>query len=615
MPTSPWTGAAAALRCTVDVRATTVDCRPDGSAPGGISAAIIGGQGVNVRLASSGTVLDGEVLSTRVTVENLMSQVLGTADDLSPAPEGVRVFFASGPEVIQGSGAVSVTNADSAATFTAAGQKYFQYAGLLAPGDTSEAREWRFSVPATATQFVFTVYVAARVRQEAGWVSLAPVGPSLAVGDTQRITPVVRAVTGQALAGQPVAWASSNLAVATVDSLGLVTAVGAGTALVTATSGGRSGRVTVVVSAPGGGVPPTVVRIETPASVTANGVDSLWVRVTARAGGAGVRGGMVTFRSVAGRSAAACVKLTLESGTVNDGVFRCAVVLGNGSRAGLWRVEGVTVTGDGDRTVTGAALQAAGWPGRFHVDSPNPDVTAPVLTGVSFKPDTTVAGEDTLRIRVTATDAGAGASSILAWFQSPSGRQSIVCSRQAADSVTAGTFVFVCPGQAIPVYVEGGQWLLYFVQVRDAVGNITRMETAALRAAGFPTALMVTSTNPDNTPPVITGFTLAPDTVVGNGTDSLVISVTASDAYSGFSTTFIHFRNLTTGQTRLSGFGTLRPPGEATIISIHDFVAPEAGSWQIDLIEASDRAGNSAYLTRAQMEARHYPTTFVVTPP
>lgn len=47
-----------------------------------------------------------------------------------------------------------------------------------------------------------------------------------------------------------VGWASSDEAVATVDAAGLVTAVAAGTATVTGTSGEASGTSTVTVTAP-----------------------------------------------------------------------------------------------------------------------------------------------------------------------------------------------------------------------------------------------------------------------------------------------------------------------------------------------------------------------------
>jgi len=159
----------AALRCRMDVRAETLACGPAApeTAPG-ISPLIIGGQGTNVRLRSSGTSYDGSagVFRSEVAVENLMAQALGTDDGVFPAPQGVRVFFQTGPTVTQGSGQVRVANSDGEAVFTAGAQPYFQYAGLLAPGDTSAAREWRFEVPSSVEFFEFTVLVSAPVPGE-----------------------------------------------------------------------------------------------------------------------------------------------------------------------------------------------------------------------------------------------------------------------------------------------------------------------------------------------------------------------------------------------------------------------------------------------------------------
>ena len=62
------------------------------------------------------------------------------------------------------------------------------------------------------------------------------------------LTAIVRDQSGSPIAGAPVTWASSDQAVATVSSAGLVTAVANGTAVITATSGSASGTASVTVS-------------------------------------------------------------------------------------------------------------------------------------------------------------------------------------------------------------------------------------------------------------------------------------------------------------------------------------------------------------------------------
>ena len=69
-------------------------------------------------------------------------------------------------------------------------------------------------------------------------VAVAPDESRLgALGATVQLSAIVRDQNGQVMSGVAVAWASSDLSVATVSAVGLVTAVGNGTATVTASSG------------------------------------------------------------------------------------------------------------------------------------------------------------------------------------------------------------------------------------------------------------------------------------------------------------------------------------------------------------------------------------------
>jgi uncharacterized protein YjdB len=80
-------------------------------------------------------------------------------------------------------------------------------------------------------------------------VAVTPVSASLALGATQQLTASVKDSAGIALTGGTVTWASSVPAVATVSGSGLVTAVAAGSAMITATSEGVQGVATVAVTA------------------------------------------------------------------------------------------------------------------------------------------------------------------------------------------------------------------------------------------------------------------------------------------------------------------------------------------------------------------------------
>ena len=69
-----------------------------------------------------------------------------------------------------------------------------------------------------------------------------------ALGETVQMSAEVRDQLGRAMSGASVAWASSDVAVATVDASGLVTAAGNGTATITATSGSASDEAAVTVA-------------------------------------------------------------------------------------------------------------------------------------------------------------------------------------------------------------------------------------------------------------------------------------------------------------------------------------------------------------------------------
>jgi hypothetical protein len=156
------------LACTVQVRAQTVSCAEVAPAtPSGVHGdRIIGGQDVYVKLASSGTSYDpeGEVLQSYVTVENLAARALGTPDGVSTS--GVRVFFAEGPTVTEGEGAVTLNNADGSDAFLGSNQPFFLYNEILEPYQVSAQKAWRFNVPSTVGTFVFTLYVAAALPNE-----------------------------------------------------------------------------------------------------------------------------------------------------------------------------------------------------------------------------------------------------------------------------------------------------------------------------------------------------------------------------------------------------------------------------------------------------------------
>jgi len=99
-----------------------------------------------------------------------------------------------------------------------------------------------------------------------GIVVVQPAKDSIAPGTTAQLTATTEDSVGNVLTGRAVSWGSSNPAVATVSSSGLVTAVALGTATITASSEGKSGASAITVYIPVASV--TVVPAATIALVT-----------------------------------------------------------------------------------------------------------------------------------------------------------------------------------------------------------------------------------------------------------------------------------------------------------------------------------------------------------
>lgn len=176
-------GTLAMLKCTATITNASVACEPASQTrPGGVRAdqKLLGGQGTNVRLVSSGVAYNSgtQVLSFNVTVQNLTTAPMATADGTTRHADGVQVFFAAPPATTVGSGTVTVANATGQATFTAGNQDYFQYGGqiggvdqtqlgadgILSTGEVSAAKGWQLNVPTTATTFTFQLYVATEMQ-------------------------------------------------------------------------------------------------------------------------------------------------------------------------------------------------------------------------------------------------------------------------------------------------------------------------------------------------------------------------------------------------------------------------------------------------------------------
>lgn len=86
-------------------------------------------------------------------------------------------------------------------------------------------------------------------------VTVTPESGILAVGQTLQLTAGAKDDAGSTLVGRVVVWTSSDTSIANVNATGLVTAMGAGDATITATTEGHSGAAALIVTGSEAGLP------------------------------------------------------------------------------------------------------------------------------------------------------------------------------------------------------------------------------------------------------------------------------------------------------------------------------------------------------------------------
>jgi Subtilase family len=135
---------------------------------------VIGGtQGQYVTLATADYAFDtiSNIFSLDATVQNDLGEPLGTPDGSTVT--GIKVFV-SQLYVTSGSGTVSIANADSTGTFTAANQPYWLYNQMLAPTQVSNSRNWQIYLAPTVDGFYLAIETYAAFPAEYTTPATAP---------------------------------------------------------------------------------------------------------------------------------------------------------------------------------------------------------------------------------------------------------------------------------------------------------------------------------------------------------------------------------------------------------------------------------------------------------
>ena len=237
--------------CTVNVAERKTRC---GAPEGAVSNndLIVGGQGryIDVETGGDSYNINTQQYSFSIAVRNRIGQKMGTTDGLISDPRGVRLFFADGPNLMSGAGAIDLMTVDGYGNYTGGQQPYLNMTGgILEKNAISSPRFVIFQMPGTVTSFSYTVYVATVVQYPHGWIEVTPASFPIAPGSQWKMLVVHRDVMGDVITNAPTTWAIADTTIATLRLAdGLATGVRAGSVLVTATSGLRTGSAILQVS-------------------------------------------------------------------------------------------------------------------------------------------------------------------------------------------------------------------------------------------------------------------------------------------------------------------------------------------------------------------------------
>jgi hypothetical protein len=240
------------------------------------------------------------------------------------------------------------------------------------------------------------------------------------------------------------------------------------------------------------------------------------------------------------------------------------------------------------------------------------DVTPPTLTAFSLSP-TSVNTSDALaqvNATFTVTDNNSGVTLIKVYFINPSGTVAISAFGSFPPAATqSGSLVL-----SFPQYSESGTWSVEFIEVDDAAGNSLFLTAQDVAALGFPTAVTVSSSAQDLTPPALTALSFSPMTISPSlGLGTVTINFMATDDLSGVSLVYVAFCGPSGTSGSISGTTYFTPATSVKgSLAITFPQSAEVGTWTICGAEVRDGTGNVHGYGSQDLTALGFPTALLV---
>jgi len=418
--------------------------------------------------------------------------------------ELMAVAFTSSGDTGSISVSWSVTGGSIIGTSTNGGRHYGRIKAASQPGTLDVIAQ------ADAAPLADTAVVAVTPVPVAS-VAVAPAVMSMLVGATAQLAAVTLDSAGSVLSGRPVTWGSSAPAVASVNSVGLVTGATAGSATITATSEGQSGSSTVTVTNVAAPVASVTV---TPGSASVQSGQTVRLTASPRDASGNLLGG----RAIAWTSSNATVAAVDGSGLVTAGAAGSATI--TATSEGQSGSSSITVTSAPVpvASLTVAPPSAGVQVGQTVQLTATPrDASGAPLTGRTVtwsSSNTSVAAVSGTGL---VTGAGAGSATITAASEGKSGTSIVTVTAPPPAAVAAVT---VSPASA---YLLVGTTVQLLATPRDSAGNAVPGKVVSWSSSA-PSLATVTASG------LVTGVAAGSVTITASsdgksGTASIIVDV------------------------------------------------------------------------------------------
>ena len=186
---------------------------------------------------------EGQSGTSSITVTTVPVASVSVSPASASVPQGATVQLTATPQDANGTPLTGrtiswVSGTTSVATVDGSGRVTGVTAGSAIITATSEGKSGTSNITVTVAPVAS--------------VSVSPASASVSVNQTVQLTATPKDANGTPLSGRTISWVSGTTGVATVDGSGLVTGVTAGSATITATSEGKTGSATVIVTSGSG---------------------------------------------------------------------------------------------------------------------------------------------------------------------------------------------------------------------------------------------------------------------------------------------------------------------------------------------------------------------------